>query len=155
MIKIFILALGISALVACNNATDHSEHRKDGYSEKATTPEDSLFHLVMDGHDVGMAKMNKIRDYQQKSKKALDSLLKIPNSASKDQLLQKYKGIQEELNYAEYSMNTWMEEFNLDSAKENEAARLEYLQKEHQKVEKVKTGILATLQKADSIFIKN
>jgi hypothetical protein len=155
MKKIFILALGISALVACNNAADHSEHRKDGYSEKATTPEDSLFKLVMDGHDVGMGKMNRIRDYQQQSKKALDSLVKLPASSSKDQLTQKYKGIQEELRYAEYSMNTWMEEFNLDSAKENEAARLEYLEKEHEKVEKVTTGILATLQKADSIFKKN
>jgi hypothetical protein len=155
MKKIFILALGISFVIACNNVADHSEHRKDGFSEKAETPEDSLFQLVMDGHDVGMAKMGKLRGYQQQSRKALDSLVKISDSPSKEQWTQKYKNIQEELNYAEYSMNTWMEEFNPDSAKDNAEARLSYLKKEHEKVEKVKTGILTTLQKADSIFKQN
>lgn len=62
--------------------------------------------------------------------------------------------IQEDLNYAEYSMNTWMEEFNSDSAKDNPELRLEYLKTEQDKVEKVKNNILSSIQRADSIFKK-
>ena len=62
--------------------------------------------------------------------------------------------IQEDLNYAEYGMNTWMEAFNPDSAKENMEARIKYLASEKDKVDKVKESILSSLQRADSLFKK-
>ena len=62
--------------------------------------------------------------------------------------------IQEDLNFAEYSMNTWMEEFIPDSAKDNPEGRLTYLKTEHEKVEKVKNNIQLSLQRADSLFKK-
>lgn len=154
MKRIFILATGLSLVIACNNATDHSEHRKDGFSETPKTPEDSLFQLVMDGHDVGMAKMGKIRAAQKQAQQALDSLNKLSSSESKAQLQQALMDIQEDLNYAEYSMNTWMEEFNPDSAKDNIESRLTYLKAEQEKVEKVKNAILESLRVADSVMKK-
>jgi hypothetical protein len=138
----------------CNNATDHSEHRTNGYSDDAKTPQDSLFQLVMDGHDVGMAKMGKIKSYQQQAQKALDSIRNLPASPQKERLQQAYMDIQEDLNFAEYSMNTWMDEFNLDSARDNPEERLTYLKSEQEKVDKVKGNILLSLQRADSLFKK-
>lgn len=140
--------------VSCNNSADHSEHRKDGFSDNAKTPQDSLYQLVMDGHDVGMAKMGKIRSYQQQAQKALDSVQRLPSSPIKERLQQTYMDIQEDLNFAEYSMNTWMEEFVPDSAKDNPEGRLTYLKTEHEKVERVKNNIQLSLQRADSLFKK-
>lgn len=127
---------------------------KDGFSETAKTPEDSLYKLVMEGHDIGMAKMGKLRGLQQQAQRSLDSLNKLSSSENKAQWQQTLMDIQEDLNYAEYSMNTWMEEFNSDSAKDNPELRLEYLKTEQDKVEKVKNNILSSIQRADSIFKK-
>ena len=155
MKNIYISAFFLCAIsVGCSNASDHSEHRKDGFSDNAKTPQDSLYQLVMDGHDVGMAKMGKIRSYQQQAQKALDSIQKLPASSGKERLQQTYMSIQEDLNFAEYSMNTWMEEFIPDSAKDNPEGRLTYLKTEHEKVEKVKNNIQLSLQRADSLFKK-
>ncbi|KIC96335.1 hypothetical protein [Flavihumibacter solisilvae] len=155
MKNIYISALVLCVIsTGCNNATDHSEHRKDGFSDNAKTPQDSLYQLVMDGHDVGMAKMGKIRSYQQQAQKALDSIQRLPASAAKERLQQTFMGVQEDLNFAEYSMNTWMEEFIPDSAKDNPEGRLTYLKTEHEKVEKVKNNIQLSLQRADSLFKK-
>jgi hypothetical protein len=155
MKNIYISALVLCVIsTGCNNATDHSEHRKDGFSDNAKTPQDSLYQLVMDGHDVGMAKMGKIRSYQQQAQQALDSIQRLPASAAKERLQQTFMGVQEDLNFAEYSMNTWMEEFIPDSAKDNPEGRLTYLKTEHEKVEKVKNNIQLSLQRADSLFKK-
>ena len=62
--------------------------------------------------------------------------------------------VQEDLNYAEYSMNTWMEEFNVDSARDNSEVRRTYLKSEQEKVDKVKNAILESLRVADSLFKK-
>ncbi len=142
----------VSAMAACNNATDHAGHRADGYSHKPENAEDSLFQLVMDGHDVAMGKMGKIKGFQEQAKKALDSIAKLPAGAARNQLEQAYKSVQEDLNYSVFSMDSWMEAFEPDSAKDDNAKRLEYLQSEADKVGKLKTGILATLARADSLM---
>jgi hypothetical protein len=51
-------------------------------------------------------------------------------------------------------MNTWMEEFNVDSARDNQEVRLTYLKTEQEKVDKVKNAILESLRVADSLFKK-
>lgn len=152
MKALLLLASGLALLTACNNGDEHAAHRTDGYSDVAKTPEDSLFKLVMEGHDVGMAKMSKIKESQKLAQSALDSL-KI-SSRVNPALQQALTDIQEDLNYAEYSMNTWMEEFNPDSARDNMETRLSYLKSEQEKVEKVKGSILESLRVADSLFKK-
>lgn len=148
-----LLASGILLLSACNSGDEHAGHRTDGFSEVAKTPEDSLFKLVMEGHDVGMAKMGKIKEAQKLAQAALDSLSNT-SGPKKEVLQQKLMDVQEDLNYAEYGMNTWMEEFNVDSAKDNQEVRLTYLKSEQEKVEKVKNAILESLRVADSLFKK-
>ncbi|KYP15388.1 hypothetical protein [Flavihumibacter sp. CACIAM 22H1] len=148
-----LLASGILLLAACNNSDEHAGHRTDGFSEVAKTPEDSLFKLVMEGHDIGMAKMGKIKEAQKLAQAALDSLNKTTGTG-KEALQQALMDVQEDLNYAEYSMNTWMEEFNVDSARDNQEVRLTYLKSEQEKVDKVKGAILESLRVADSLFKK-
>ena len=75
------LAAGILLLTACNSGDEHAGHRMDGFSDVAKTPEDSLFKLVMEGHDVGMAKMGKIKEAQKLAQAALDSLNKTTGGA--------------------------------------------------------------------------
>lgn len=109
----------------------------------------------MEGHDVGMAKMGKIRGYLTQTQKRLDSLGALPKSPDREAQITQLSLLKEGLGYAEYSMNTWMEEFSPDSAAADEAARKAYLSSEIVKVNKVKDAILTSLQKADSIFAKN
>ncbi|MBZ5857491.1 hypothetical protein [Flavihumibacter profundi] len=154
MKQIFLLAACLSFFAACNNPSHDNTDRKNGFSEKAKTPEDSLFQLVLDGHDFGMGKMGKIKGYQQQAIQALDSVSKLPESATKKQLMQTYLDLKEDLAYAENSMDSWMTGFNPDSAKENAEARIKYLTGEKAKVDKVKESILTSLQRADSIFKK-
>ncbi|HBB58416.1 MAG TPA: hypothetical protein DCZ87_07040, partial [Chitinophagaceae bacterium] len=57
-----------------------------------------------------------------------------------------------DLNYADFAMDKWMVEFNIDSAKDNKALRMQYLQDELEKVKKVKVVILGSLAGADSLI---
>ena len=154
MSRFYSLVVVLSLLAGCKNDNHEHEDRKDGFSETAKTPEDSLYQLVMDGHDAGMGKLGKIKAYLGQAKAGLDSVGKLKASPEKEKLQQAYMDIQEDLNYAEYGMNTWMEEFNPDSATGNPAARFQYLAGEKEKVDKVKESILVALQKADSLFKK-
>ena len=155
--RIIIVSATIALLVigACKNS-DSSEQseRKDGFSNILKNKEDSLFHEVMEGHDIGMARMIKITKYLTQIQKALDSINKLPATKIDEGYQQALIDLQEDLNYAEYGMNTWMEEFKIDSVKENKEKRIQYLESEKIKVLKVKEAILGSLQRADSIFSK-
>jgi hypothetical protein len=154
-LSIFIVVTGGFLWMACNDAAQNkTTDRKDGFSETPATKEDSLYHDVMEGHDVGMAKMGKLRGYLKQVQQALDSVNKLPRAQQDEQYQQKLMDVQEDLNYAEYSMNTWMEEFKIDSGKGNPAVRLRYLEAEKVKVTKVKENILGSLSRADSLLGK-
>lgn len=149
-IKSFIVMASMAAL-ACNNAaTDPA--RKDGFSATPATKEDSLYHQVMEGHDVGMAKMGRIRKYLVQIQQTTDSISKLPVKQQDQQYLQALSVLQQELKKAEEGMNTWMERFNEDSAKDNQALRIQYLEAERAKVNGVKDLILGSLQRADSLL---
>lgn len=154
MNRVLILAAALVFFNACNSSGHEHEERKDGFTKTAQTPEDSLFQQVLDGHDIGMAKLGKIKASLEVAKAGLDSVSKLKDSPQKEALQQMYMDIQEDLNYADYSMNTWMTEFNPDSAIDNKEVRLKYLAAEKAKVDKVKELILTSLQRADSIFKK-
>lgn len=147
-----LAAAAFLALAACNNEADHAAHRADGFSEKPANAEDSLYKLVMEGHDLAMGKMGKLKGFQDAAQKALDSLKKLPASKGTDSAQQQFKGLQEELNYAIYGMDTWMQEFNPDSAKDNNEKRLKYLQSELDKVNKVQEAIAGGLTKAGKMI---
>lgn len=136
-------------LFACGNNT---EQRTDGFSQKPQTKEDSLYEDVMKGHDVGMAKMAKIKSYLQESTHVLDSVAKLPGSKKKSVYQQKVLTVQSSLKNADSLMDKWMENFSPDSFATDKPKRIEYLQSEKNKVNTVRDMILQSLNKADSLF---
>lgn len=150
-----ILTLFLFAVFAyCKNAPKKGQERKDGFNPVLKTREDSLFHDVMEGHDMGMARMGKISKYLSRVQKTLDSLNKLPGSKIDSKYQQFLIDLQKELNYADYGMNTWMEEFRVDSAKGDKEKRIQYLEGEKIKIQKVKESIVGSLKTADSLFGK-
>lgn len=149
-IRSFIIIASMTAL-ACND-TDTAPARKDGFSATPATKEDSLYRQVMEGHDVGMAKMGRIRKYLVQIQQATDSISKLPVKQQDKQYLQVLSALQQELKNAEAGMNTWMEQFNGDSAKDHPSRRIQYLEAEKGRVNLVKEQILGSLQRADSLL---
>jgi hypothetical protein len=105
----------------------------------------------MDVHDEVMPKMGKVRGAQQRAQQRLDSLAKQAGSANKAYRRQLEQLISD-LNYADFAMDKWMVEFNMDSAKDNKTLRTLYFQQELEKVQKVKAAILGSLASADSLI---
>jgi hypothetical protein len=151
--KLFTLFF-LAGLASCKNAPKQEQERTDGFNPVLKTREDSLFHDVMEGHDMGMARMGKISRYLSQVQKALDSLNKLPASKVDTKYQQFLIDLQKELNYADYGMNTWMEEFKVDSAKGEKEKRIQYLEAEKVKIQKVKESIIGSLKRADSLFGK-
>lgn len=155
MNKIYSLLLiaALSGMVACNNEKKNDDHSGHG---KITpqTQEDSLMADVMDGHNVGMAKYSKLQAMEKKVKASLDSIRKLPAKAQQELAPYKAKldSAAADLSYAIFAMDKWMEEFDMDSAKNNLEARIRYLLDEKMKVGKVKEAILNSLAKADTLL---
>lgn len=145
---LFIVALGL--LFACNNA----KKKQEGHTKEPKTQADSLMADVMDGHDVGMAKYGKLTAMEKKVKATLDSISKLP--AKTREALAPYTAqldsTAKDLRYAIFAMDQWMEEFDMDSAKNDMNKRVQYLLDEKMKVGKVKEAILNSLSKADSVL---
>ena len=125
-----------------------------GQSKGSKTQLDSLLDDVMDGHNIGMAKMGKLTRAEQTTKRLLDSIAKLPAKARQaaEPFKIKLDSLKNDLSYAEFAMNKWMDEFNVDSAVDNAKERIKYLEEEKLKVTKVKEAILGSLQQADSLF---
>ena len=67
---------------------------------------------------------------------------------------EKLQSTRQELATALAQMDKWMEEFNMDSAANDMEKRILYLAEEKDKVGKVKSLILETVGKADSLLRK-
>ena len=106
----------------------------------------------MDGHNIGMARYNSLKKAIAKTKQQLDSLNKLSKNKIDPNYQQALTDLQEDLNYADYAMNKWMDEFKYDSAKGNAELRIRYLESEKDKVNKVKDAILNGLKLADSLL---
>jgi hypothetical protein len=150
---IFYFALLVTiSIVACNDAAN--EHKGHGKDNEPKTQADSLMNEVMDGHNIGMAKMGKLTRAEQTTRRLLDSIAKLPAKARQaaEPLKTKLDILQKDLSYAEFAMSKWMDEFNMDSAVNDAKLRIDYLGSEKLKVTKVKEAILNSLQKADSVI---
>ena len=151
MIRISFLVLVICHF-SCGDPTH--EERTDGYSDKPKTKKDSLYHEVMEGHDIGMAKMGKLKKAITAVDQKLDSLGRQAKSAANESDRRSLIKLKEELEYADHAMFQWMEEFNLDSAINDDKKRIDYLESEKVKVIKVRDHILNSLSRADSLLRK-
>lgn len=154
MKKILFSLFFLAGLASCKNAPKQEQERTDGFNPVLKTREDSLFHDVMEGHDMGMARMGKISKYLTRVQKTLDSLNKLPASKIDIKYHQFLIDLQKELNYADYGMNTWMEEFKVDSAKDDKKKRIQYLEAEKVRIQKIKESIVGSLKRGDSLFGK-
>lgn len=149
-IRLFVAIASMMA-VACNDAPSEPS-RKDGFGDAPVSKEDSLHHEVMEGHDVGMAKIGRLRKYIGRIQQQEDSISKLPAAKQDKQYLQALATLKTDLAAADKGMNTWMEEYKDDSAKGNEPLRLQYLESEKAKVTLVKDQILGALNRADSLL---
>src|SRR5687767_6082616 len=111
----YLFIISLLVLAACNNA----DKKHDRHKDEPTSQADSLMQDVMDGHDVGMAKYSKLGLMEKKIKASLDSIAKLP--AKTREGLAPYKARLDsaaaDLSYAMVAMDQWMEEFDMDSAK--------------------------------------
>jgi hypothetical protein len=153
-ILIPIACLFFAACISCNNSTDK---KADDNSEKKEVPKthaDSLMADIMDGHDVGMAKMSKMTVMQNEVQGVLDSISKLPAKSKKalEPYTSKMEGLLQDLKSARSGMEKWMDEFNMDSALNNMEQRVEYLTEEKLKISSVKETMLNSLHKADSLL---
>jgi DNA repair ATPase RecN len=146
MIRILVLVI-VVALAACNNAAKNNDS-----TVKAKTQTDSLMDEVMEGHNVGMAKISKLHRTKNEIQHALDSIAKLP-ARGRD-----YKTLLDSalnrLTRADDAMEKWMSEFNMDSASNDAERRIKYLESEKVKISAVKDEIINSLQNADSLIKK-
>lgn len=158
MARILLCVLIFLAMMGCqNSSTSTTEgHQHHSATDTPKTPADSLYVQVMDAHDLVMPKMGKVRGAQKRAQALLDSIATLPTGAPASLVAYK-KGLEAlvgDLNYADYAMDQWMMEFNLDSGKNNIEVRLAYLRAELDKVTKVKEAVLSSLAKADTLLKK-
>jgi hypothetical protein len=147
----FIPLAAITLLLSCNNDKEPGGGTTDTLKAKA----DSLYEVVMKGHDIGMAKDRVVKSMQQKARQALDSLGKLPAKAKAEAVVLKARvdSLLKDLQYAEFAMDKWMSEFDNGLANDSPSvSRIKYLDLEKDKISKVKEAILNSLQKADSLL---
>lgn len=139
-----LIAIVLISLLSCKEKQEERV-RTDGFTPILKTAEDSLYHEVMEGHDVGMAKMGKISKYLRETGRIIDSIKALPaNDAAKKQLGQ-YEALQKELQQADDDMSNWMLNFKADTL-ERKPERKAYLESEKVKVQKVKERILRAVE---------
>lgn len=146
--RVPILSALAFIIISCNNSTDTS-------ATKEKTRIDSLQEQVDDGHIAGMAKMGKLTKYQQRVNQLVDSLSKLPAKAkaASEPYRQKLDSLLKDLNYAEFSMDKWMNEFySKDTSMVKPEERMKFLEAEKDKVAHVKEAILNSIARADSLL---
>lgn len=153
-----LLSFAVILLVACQSGQEkgHEGHHGHGETDKPLTLADSLYQDVMDAHDAVMPKIGKVRGAQKRVQQILDSINALPGKAQKanQDLKTTLEKLVSELNYADFAMDKWMTEFNLDSGANNPDVRVKYLTDEKMKVTKVKEAIINSLAKADTLLKK-
>ena len=135
---------------ACNN------NSADNRGTIGKTRADSLMEEVMKGHDKGMAKMSKLNEAKNKIQHVIDSISKLPTDVQKRSIQYRMQldSTFNRLTFADYAMNKWMEEFNMDTLKDNKEEQAKYLESEKSKIGKVNEAMVSGLQKADSLLMK-
>lgn len=125
--------------------------RKDGFTPILKTTEDTIFHEVMQGHDIGMAKMGKISKYIKQSEQIIDSLKNLPSNSKNKETIKRYVNLKVQLQEADDDMFEWMRNFKADTL-EGKSERIGYLEKQKISVEKVKLKILEAVTAGDSLL---
>ncbi|MEQ1585448.1 MAG: hypothetical protein ABL895_06200 [Cyclobacteriaceae bacterium] len=143
-----LFIVGLLVLAACGKGGEHEHSNSD--SDTDESPNQALYDQVMDVHDEVMPKMADIM----KLKRELQD--KIANSP--DMVIERKEQLEKviaNLDSASNAMMSWMHEFNpLPDSVDQEKAR-EYLESEMERIRKVKTLTMETLEKAREEATKN
>ena len=110
----------------------------------------------MEGHNMGMAKMSKLNEAKNAIQQVLDSISRLSTNLQKSSAQYKMQldSVFNRLTVANYAMEKWMSEFNMDSSLNNTEQRIKYLESEKIKISNVKDAMISGLQKADSVLKK-
>ena len=138
--------------ISCNSSSTSTE-KSNKTTESAS---DSLMHEILKQHDVGMAKMNKISEAKNRIQHNLDSISKLSFDLQKKsvQYTMELDSVFNRLTFADSHMETWMNEFNMDSLKDNQAEQVKYLESEKKKISQVNDEMISSLHKVDSLLQK-
>ena len=100
--------------------------------------------------------MSKISDAKNRIQHDIDSISKLSTDLQKKSLQYRMQmdSMFNRLTFADRGMEAWMNEFNMDSLKDNEKEQLKYLESEKEKISKVNEVMISSLQKADSLLKK-
>ncbi|MBP9925996.1 MAG: hypothetical protein KBF45_08370 [Cyclobacteriaceae bacterium] len=135
-------------LTACTKGTDHDQANQDVVSDDS--PNQALYDQVMDIHNEVMPKMDEIM----KLKRNLQD--QIANSP--DLVLERKEQLERvisNLDSANNAMMTWMHEFNPPPDSVDQEKAREYLESEMERIRKVKTTMLESIEKAKEETTKN
>ncbi len=152
MRKIILPVIAILTMTACTNTDKKHDHSKT--SDEPQTLTDSLEKDIDEGHIVGMSRIGKLHNTQKEVQRIIDSIGKLPAKAKEAAAgyLEQLNTAIKDLSYADFAMDKWMTEYDMDSAKANLEQRIKYLTEEKLKVDKMKEAILTSMQKADSLI---
>jgi hypothetical protein len=145
-----IFRLSIAMVVFfCSCGGDNSHDGTSSMKATLKTPEDSLFHQVMEGHDAGMAKIGRLKKYSRQLETTIDSISKNPK-ADKSQL-SSLRRVKDSLDTANASMFIWMDGFKADTLSGMGAQRMQYLEMQKASVTIVRNRIDNSLRLYDSL----
>ena len=152
--KIFMLALICLAFIANGCKNSGKKETNEEKSKTESSKADSLMEQVMKGHNEGMSGESKLKRMEAAIQRMIDSIGKLPQKTRKalGSLSGKLDSALNNMRSARSGRDKWMEEFNMDSAKNDMGVRIQYLSSEKDKIEKVKASIVNGLQKADSLI---
>ena len=150
--KFVVQFLFVLLLISCNSSNTSTP----SINKTVESTSDSLMHEILKQHDIGMAKMNKISSTKNRIQQSLDSVSKLPfNLQNKSvQYRMELDSVFNWLTFTGSHMETWMNEFNMDSLKDDREKQIKYLESEKIKISQVNDEMIRSLHKADSLLQK-
>jgi len=150
--KFVVQFLFVLLLISCNSSNTSTPSN----NKTVESTSDSLMHEILKQHDIGMAKMNKISSTKNRIQQSLDSVSKLPfNLQNKSvQYRMELDSVFNWLTFTGSHMETWMNEFNMDSLKDDREKQIKYLESEKIKISQVNDEMIRSLHKADSLLQK-
>jgi hypothetical protein len=141
----FAFVLVSLLIISCTKTDKHKEPEAE--SDNATdSPNEALYHQVMDIHDEIMPKMEDLYTLKRQLQEKIES---TPTLAEEEK-----KTLQDRiahLDSASQMMMEWMHQFNpLSDSTDHEEAR-EYLESEMEKIKKVKDAMLEAIEREKNV----
>lgn len=143
--RFVVLIIGVMIVLSCNNSSSSGSSEREHNASIPKTLSDTLYKEVMEGHDIGMAKMGEIARYQKLVEQKRDSLQTI-NSKKDLQIL--LDSVLWDLSAAEEWMSRWMQDFEPDKAGSTETEKISFYRNEKEKIDTVNALIFRSIERA-------